>query len=90
MEASFEEDPEAVYIGQPRRGEMTRDRLPLAAGQLMHWNFSGKGEPDESVFVIRCCRKKLYFTRCDFIQLIFLLVCVLMFILLIGGLALGL
>jgi hypothetical protein len=90
MEVSGEEDPEAVYIGQPRRGEQTRDRLPLSPGQLLHWNFSGRGEPDDSVLVVRCCRKKLYFTRCDFIQLMFLLLCVVLMVLLILGLYLGL
>lgn len=61
-------------LGQkPVLGAEREARLNLEAGELFRVNFRDADEPDSTVLVFRICGKVTRLSRCEFIQLIFLL-----------------
>lgn len=51
-------------------------RMQLEEGELFKLNFSGADEPDDTVLLLRICGKVLRLSRCEFFQLIFLILTV--------------
>lgn len=79
--ARDEELGEKPVLGADREAQ-----LNLEAGQNFKVNFRGADEPDSTVLVFRICGKVTRLSRCEFIQLIFLLLTLVFVVTMLTGL----
>lgn len=61
---------------KPELGAKREANMQLADAQSFKVNFSGAEEPDDTVMVMRICGKVLRLSRCEFFQLIYLILTV--------------
>lgn len=83
FEKTPEDLPDDAWEGRSGRRER---RFALEDGQTFRLEFAGADEPGDTVMAVRLCGRVFKLSRCDFVQLIFLLISlVFMFVVLFGA-----
>lgn len=85
-QASAEAADDSWEQRSPRRDQ----RFALADGRRFKLDFSGADEPGDTVLAVRICGRVLKASRCDFVQLIFLIITLVFIFTIIFGAALSL
>ncbi len=89
MKPNFHTVPQQVIDEEEGNGPVNlnqnRRRLELPPGRWFFLNYNGADEPDDEVLLISIAGRIFRFTRCESVQLIFLILCVALMLFTICG-----